>query len=91
MSRDFSKDALKAINKKAGKTISEGAIKKLAGTVKPGTLQSDAQLRQLIKQVSSMAKVPVSEETVQEIIGAVKKSGASPSSMQALMKMMMKK
>lgn len=91
MSRDFSKDALKAINKKAGKTISEGAIKKLAGTVKPGTLQSDAQLRQLIKQVSSMAKVPVSEETVQEIIGAVKKSGASPSSMQMLMKMMMKK
>lgn len=57
MSRDFSKDALNAINKKAGKNITESAVKKLASTVKPGTTQNEAQLRQLIKQVSSMAKV----------------------------------
>lgn len=87
----FPKDALSAINKKAGKNISEGAVKKLASTVKPGTLQSEAQLRQLIKQVSAMAKVPVSEDTIQEIIRAVKKSGTNPSSMETLMKMMMKK
>ncbi|KAA9007180.1 hypothetical protein F4V43_01455 [Paenibacillus spiritus] len=91
MSRNFSKDALSAINKKAGKHITEGAVKKLASTVKPSTLQSEAQLRQLIKQVSAMAKVPVTENTVQEIVNAVKKSGTNPSSMETLMKMMMKK
>lgn len=91
MSKDFSKDALNAINKKAGKNISESAVKKLASTVKPGTTQNEAQLRQLIKQVSSMAKVPVSEATVQEIINAVKKGGAGTSSMESLMKMMLKK
>lgn len=91
MSRNFSKDALNAINKKTGKNITEGAVKKLASTVKPGTLQSEAQLRQLIKQVSAMAQVPVSEETIKEIISAVKKTGSSPSSMETLMKMMMKK
>ncbi|MCL6602400.1 MAG: stage VI sporulation protein F [Paenibacillus sp.] len=91
MSKDFSKDALNAINKKAGKNITEGAVKKLASTVKPGTMQNEAQLRQLIKQVSSMAKVPVSEDTVQDIINAVKKGGASSGTMEALMKMMLKK
>lgn len=87
----ISKDALNAINKKAGKRISEGSVKKLAGTVKPSTMQSEAELRKLIKQVSAMAKVPVSESTISEIIGAVKKSGMNPNNMEALMKLMIKK
>ncbi|WP_410514794.1 stage VI sporulation protein F [Paenibacillus sp. BR2-3] len=91
MSKSFSKDALNAINKKAGKNITEGAVKKLASTVKPGTMQNEAQLRQLIKQVSSMAKVPVSEDTVQDIINAVKKGGAGTGTIETLMKMMLKK
>lgn len=90
MNKNFPKDALKAINKKGGKNISENAVKKLAGTVKADTLQSEAQLRQLIKQVSAMANIPVSEDTVRDIVGAVKKSGMNPSNMEALMKMMMK-
>ncbi|MCM3126544.1 MULTISPECIES: stage VI sporulation protein F [unclassified Paenibacillus] len=88
---DFSKDALDAINKKTGKKISEGAVKKLASTVKPSTMQNEAQLRTLIKQVSAMANIPVSEETIKDIVNAVKKSGMNPSNMEALMKMMMKK
>lgn len=91
MSKNFSKDALNAINKKTGKNITEGAVKKLASSVKPGTMQNEAQLRQLIKQVSSMAKVPVTEETVQEIVNAVKKGGASSGTMESLMKMLLKK
>ena len=91
MSKDFSKDALNAINKKAGKNITEGAVKKLASTVKPGTMQNEAQLRQLIKQVSAMAKVPVSEDTIQDIINTVKKGGAGAGTMETLMKMMLKK
>ncbi|WP_440109861.1 stage VI sporulation protein F [Paenibacillus sp. QZ-Y1] len=91
MGNNISKDALKAINKKTGKAITEGAVKKLASTVKPSTIQNEAQLRQLIKQVSAMAKVPVSEDTVQDIVSAVKKSGLNPNSMESLMKMMMKK
>ena len=91
MSKNISKDALNAINKKAGKKITEGAVKKLASTVKPSTMQNEDQLRQLIKQVSAMANVPVSEDTVRDIVSAVKKSGMNPSNMEALMKMMMNK
>ncbi|ANA82025.1 hypothetical protein PVOR_13454 [Paenibacillus vortex V453] len=91
MSKSFHKDVLNAINKKSGKKISSGAVNKLASTVKPSTMQNEAQLRQLIKQVSSMANIPVSEDTIQEIVGAVKKSGMNPSNMEALMKMMMNK
>ncbi|CAM4486231.1 MULTISPECIES: stage VI sporulation protein F [Terrabacteria group] len=91
MNKDFSKDALNAINKKTGKNITPGAIKKLASTVKPGTTQNEAQLRQLIKQVSAMAKVPVTEATVQEIVNAVKKGGTNSGTMESLMKMLMKK
>ncbi|MNI75311.1 hypothetical protein D3C73_1314500 [compost metagenome] len=54
-------------------------------------MQSEAELRKLIKQVASMAKVPVSENTISEIVGAVKKSGMNPSNMESLMKLMMKK
>lgn len=91
MSKNIPKDALNAINKKSGKYISEGAVKKLASTVKPSTMQSEDQLRELIKQVSEMANVPVSEDTVRNIVNAVKKSGMSPQSMETLMKMMIKK
>ncbi|GAB6990323.1 stage VI sporulation protein F [Paenibacillus pini] len=91
MSKNISKDALNAINKKTGKHITEGAVKKLASTVKPSTMQSETQLRQLIKQVSSMANVPVSEDTIQDIVNAVKKSGMNSQNMESLMKMMMMK
>ncbi|MFC4599093.1 stage VI sporulation protein F [Cohnella hongkongensis] len=87
----FPKDLLKAVNKKAGKNISEKSVKKIASGVTPTTMQSDAQLRQLIKQVSAMANVPVSEETIKEIIGTVKKSGMNLNSLESLVKMMIKK
>ncbi|GAC41874.1 stage VI sporulation protein F [Paenibacillus popilliae] len=87
----FPKEALNKINKKAGKNITENQIKKLAGSVKPSTLQSETQLRQLIKQVATVAKLPVTEATINDIVSAVKKSGMNPNNMEALMKMMMKK
>lgn len=86
-----SKDALNAINKKTGKRISDNQVKKLASTVKPSTMQNEAELRKLIKQVSAVAKVPVSDSTINEIVGAVKKSGMNPTNMEALMKLMIKK
>lgn len=88
---NFSKDALNAINKKSGKNITEGTVKKLASNVKPSTMQNEDELRKLIKQVSAAAKVPVTESTINEIVSAVKKSGMNASNMQALMKMMIKK
>lgn len=91
MGKDFSKDVFQAIKKKTGKPISENAVKKLANGVTSDTMQSEAELRRLIKQVSSVAKVPVSEATINEIVSAVKKSGMNPSSMEALMKMMLKR
>jgi len=85
------KDLLGAVNKKIGKNISENQVKKIASGVNAGTLQSEAQIRQLIKQVSTMAKVPVSEETVKDIVAAVKKSGMNMGSLESLIKMMVKK
>jgi uncharacterized protein YpuA (DUF1002 family) len=91
MDKKFPKDILGAVNKKTGKNISENAIKKIASGVNAGTMQSEAQIRQLIKQVSSMANVPVSEETTKEIVNAVKKSGLNLNNLETLVKMMVKK
>ncbi|WP_407637557.1 stage VI sporulation protein F [Cohnella kolymensis] len=47
----------------------------MASGVTPETLSNEAQIRELIKQVSGMAGVPVSEDTIKEIVGAVTKPG----------------
>jgi uncharacterized protein YpuA (DUF1002 family) len=91
MARDFSKDILNSINKKTGKGISESSVKKLASGVTAETMTDEAELRKLIKQVSEVAKVKVTDSTVNEIVRAVKASGMSASNMEALMKMMIKK
>ncbi|WP_274655265.1 stage VI sporulation protein F [Paenibacillus humicola] len=88
---NLSKDVLNAVSKKTGKPISENAVKKLASGVNEHTMQNEDELRKLIKQVSAMAKVPVTEQTINDIVGAVKKSGMNTSNMEALMKMMLKK
>lgn len=85
------KDLLGAVNKKTGKNISENQIKKIASGVNASTMQNEAQIRQLIKQVSAVAKVPVSEETVKDIVSAVKRSGMNLNNLESLIKMMVKK
>lgn len=91
MSNNIGKDVLNTIKKKTGKNISPSDINKLASGVKPSTTKNEAELRKLIKQVSSLAGVPVSESTVNDIVSAVKKSGANANNLEQLMKMMMKK
>ena len=89
--RNVQRDVLNTINKKAKKKVTQKEIQKLASTKQPSTLQSEAQLRRLIKQVASMANVPVSESTIREIIQAVKSSGMNPQQMESMMKMMLRK
>ncbi|MFD2672881.1 stage VI sporulation protein F [Marinicrinis sediminis] len=89
--RNLSKDVLNTVNKKTGKKVTSQDIHKIASNVKPSTFQSEKQLRQLIKQVSSLVNIPVSESTIKEIVNAVQKSGANTSNMESLMKMMMGK
>jgi len=89
--RNISRDVLNAVNRKTGKSIKPSDIQKLASGVKPATLQSEAQLRQLIKNVAKMANLPVSESTIQDIIKAVKGSGVNPAQLEQMMKMMLKK
>jgi len=91
MDPKLSKDILGAVKKKTGKNITESAIKKIAGTVTPQTIQDEEKLRALIKQVSQLAGVPVAESTVKEIIRAVKQSGLNLSNLESLMKMMLNK
>jgi len=90
-SRDLSKDVLNTVKKKTGKSISEKDIQKIASGVNPSMLKNEAQFRNLIKQISRLVNVPVSESTMNEIIQAVRKSGLNPNNMQEIMKMMMGK
>lgn len=85
--KDISKDVLNVVKNKTGKNVSEHDIQKLASGVKPSTVQSDAALRQLIKQVSGMVNANVSEATVNEIIHAVKTSNINPNNIEQLMKL----
>jgi uncharacterized protein YpuA (DUF1002 family) len=89
--KDVSKDVLNVVKKKTGKSVTEKDIQKIASGVKPSTMQNEAQLRQLIKQVSGLVNVKVSEETVNEIIKAVKSSKLDPDNLNQLMSMMMGK
>jgi uncharacterized protein YpuA (DUF1002 family) len=89
--KDLPKNVLNVVKKKTGKTVTAKDISRLASKVKPSTVQSEAQLRQLIKQVSSMVNVPVSEKTTNDIIKAVKSSGGNPNNLEQLMKMIAKK
>ncbi|MCD1260205.1 stage VI sporulation protein F [Paenibacillus athensensis] len=89
--KDFSKDVLNVVKKKTGKSVTGQDIQKIASGVKPSTLQSETQLRQLIKQVSSLVNVKVSEETINEIVQAVKSSKLDTNNMQQLMSMMLGK
>lgn len=88
---DFSKDVQKFVKNKTGKNVSEQTINKLAKGVSSETLQSEAQLRNLISQLSKAANVPVSKSTTNEIIQAVKRSGGNMSTLESLIKSLMKK
>lgn len=83
-------DIFNMVKKKTGKNVTEKDIKNLASGVSPATAQNEQQLRQLIKQVSALVNVPVSEQTTKEIIDAVKGS-KNLGSLEGLMKMMTKK
>ncbi|MBU7315899.1 stage VI sporulation protein F [Paenibacillus oleatilyticus] len=89
--KNMPKDVLNVVKKKTGKNVSEKDIYKLASGVKPSTLQSDTQLRQLIKQVAGLVKVPVSDQTTNELIQAIKSSKVGTDNLEQLMKMIMKK
>lgn len=91
MDKKLSKEILGSVNKKTGKNITEGSIKRIASGVSPDTLKSEAKLRALINQVSKLAGVPVSEQTTREIIKAVKQSGLDMNNLESMMKMMIKR
>lgn len=88
--KNIASDVLKTIKNKSGKSVSQRDIQKLASNVNKSTLSSEAQLRKLIKQVSNVAKVPVAESTVKDIIRAVKKSGMNGQQMEQMIKKLMR-
>lgn len=89
--KDMSKDVLSVVKKKTGKSVTAKDIEKIASGVKPSTMQSEVQLRALIKQVSGLVNVKVSEETINDIVQAVKSSKLDTNNMQQLMSMMLGK
>ncbi|MFD2115975.1 stage VI sporulation protein F [Paenibacillus yanchengensis] len=86
-----SKDVLGEIKKRTGKSISPTAVNKLASKVDASTLTNEAELRKLVKSVAAMAKVKVTESTVNDIVKAVKSSGMKTSHLESLINMMLKK
>jgi uncharacterized protein YpuA (DUF1002 family) len=88
--RGISKDVLNAVKKATGKQVSEQAVKTIASGVNQKTIQDRAELRKLIDKVSKLVNIPVSNETANEIIKAVKKTG-NIEQLENMMKMMMKK
>jgi uncharacterized protein YpuA (DUF1002 family) len=91
MSRQgISKDVLNVVKKTTGKQLSEQALKKIASGVNQKTIQDGAELRKLIDKVSKLVNIPVSKETSNAIIKAVKNIG-NIEQLENMMKMMMKK
>jgi hypothetical protein len=89
--KDLSKNVLNTVKKKTGKAVSEKDITNLASGVKPSTMKSEKQLRELINSVAGLVGANVSEETIQEIIQAVKSSNLDGSNISQLMGALMKK
>lgn len=86
--RNVSSDVLKLVNNKTGKKVSPTDVKRLAGKVTQKTMQDEAQLRKLIKQVGALVNVNVSEQLTNEIVQAVRKSGMNPSNLDQMIRMM---
>jgi hypothetical protein len=89
--RDLSKNVLNTVKKKTGKAVTEQDISNLASGVSPSTMKSEKQLRDLIDSVAGLVGAKVSEETIREIIQAVKSSKMDSSNMTQLMGALLKK
>jgi len=89
--KDISKNVLSTVKKRTGKSVTEKDIQQIASGVKSSTIKSETQLRQLINQVAALVNVQVSEETIKEIIHAVKSSNLDSSNLTQLMGALMKK
>jgi len=89
--RDLSKNVLNTVKKKTGKSVTEQDITSLASGVNPSTMKSEKQLRDLIDSVAGLVGANVSEETVREIIQAVKSSKLDGSNITQLMGALLKK
>jgi len=88
---NISKDVLNTVKRRTGKTINQKEIQDVASGVGPSTIKSEQQLRALIKQVSKMAGVPVSDATMKELVSAIKKSGLNASNMESMINTMLGK
>jgi hypothetical protein len=86
----ISKNVLNVVKKATGKQLSEQSLKKIASGVNQKTLQDGAELQKLIDKVSNLVNIPVSKETSNAIIKAVKKTG-SFDQLENMINMMMKK
>jgi uncharacterized protein YpuA (DUF1002 family) len=88
--KGISKDVFNVLKKTTGKQLSEQALKKIASGVNQKTIQDGADLRKLNDKVSKLVNIPVSKETSNAIIKAVKSIG-NIEQLENMMKMMMKK
>ena len=90
MSNDLSKDVLGVIKKKTGKSISEAQVSKVASQVKPNTLQNEAELKKLVKNVAAMANIKLSDSALNDVTERITASGVSIENIEALVKLLSK-
>lgn len=84
--KGLTNSVLQTVSKKTGKKITEKDIRRLASKVNADTLKNEKELRSLIRQVSKLVNVPVSESLMNSIVDTVKNTG--PSGLQQLVSMM---
>jgi hypothetical protein len=91
MHSSLSDDILRTVKKRLGKTITGDDLAHVAKQIKPSVLRDETALRKLIKQVSTLAGIPVTEATTKEIIAAITDSKATPQQLEALMRQILRK
>lgn len=80
---------LNKLNKNTKKTITNQDIQQLANRVKPTTMNSPQQLKQLVRSVGQMAGVKVPEKTVNEIVKMVQDGALQSGQMDQMLKKIM--
>jgi hypothetical protein len=70
--------------------ISEQQLKSVASKISPQDLKDENKVRDLIAQVAAIAKVPVSKEKEDQIVGFLVKNKINPQQMQSMIQMFMK-
>lgn len=74
------------MNKHTNKTVTPQDIQRIAKNIKPATLQSELQMRQLVRSIGEMAGIKVPDKTVREIAKMVQGGQVPPGQLEQMIR-----